>query len=157
MVTELHMRGFQRLRIAPGMSASGMYWRCSITSVTNISNRHGAQILSWDTLAAHYTSGQERKYFGWDDAAHVRPSRLAELFIQRFPTIAEAGRGADWVYAGWYQEMLHITYPDSFPIAYADWEMPVGYLPTTGARSDLRIPLPPPGWGPAGIDEASDG
>lgn len=105
-------------------------------------------MLSWDTLTAHYTSGDERKYFGWDDAAHATPSQLAELFIKRFRAIAEAWRGSDWVYAGWYLEMLSLTYPDSLPIAYADWEMPVDFLPSIGKRADLRIPLPPPGWGP---------
>src|SRR3954468_22584387 len=93
MLAELHVRGFQRLRIAPGMSGSGCHWRCSITPATNISCRHGARMRSWDLLAAHYTTGQERKYFGWEDASHVTPSRLAELFVERFPAIAEAGRG----------------------------------------------------------------
>jgi len=148
MVTELHVRGFQRLRIAPGMSPSGGSWRCSITPVTNISGRHGARMLSGDRLAAHYTSAQQGKYFDWPDAAHVTPSRLADLFIERFPRIVEAGRGAEWVYAGGYLEMLHLTYPDSFPIAYADKELPGDCLASTGGRSNLRIPLPPPGWGP---------
>lgn len=151
MVSELHVRGYQRLRIAPGMSPSGCHWRCSITTATNISNRHGAWMLSWDTLAAHYTSGQEKKYFGWEDAAYVTPSRLAELFIERFPAIAEAGRGSDWMYAGWYLDMLHQTYPNNFPIAYADWELPEGCLATTGEKPNVQIPLPPPGWGPDGM------
>ena len=148
IVTELHIRGYQRLRIAPGMSPSGCHWRCSITPATNISRQHGAQMESWDRLAAHYSSGQEKKYFGWEDAAHVSSSGLAELFIDRFPEIAEAGRGSDWLYVGWYLEMLHLTYPDSLPIAYADWDLPKGCLASTGGKHDVRIPLPPPGWGP---------
>jgi hypothetical protein len=35
--------------------------------------------------------------------------------------------------------MLHLTYPDSFPIAYADWELPTDCLASSGARLDLRI------------------
>ncbi len=147
MVTELHVRGFQRLRIAPGMSPSGCHWRCSVTPATNISSHHGARIVSWDTLAVHYSSSQERHYFGWDDAARATPSQMADLFIRRFPEIAEAGRGSDWLYSGWYLEMLYLTYPDSFPIAYADWDVPVDYLMTVGGQSDVRIPLPPPGQG----------
>jgi hypothetical protein len=72
---------------------------------------------------------------------------MADLFIQRFPEIVNAGKGSDWEYAGWYLEMLHLTYPDSFPIAYADWEISDDYLPTTGQRSDIKIPLPPNGHG----------
>jgi len=147
MVLELHIRGYQRLRIAPGMSPSGCHWRCSITPATNISSRHGARMLSWDTLAAHYNSGQKRNYFGWDDASNASPSSLAELFIERFQEIAAAGRGSDWRYAGWYSEMLHLTYPDCFPIAYADWELPTDCLATNGESDSVRIPLPPPGFG----------
>lgn len=154
-VMELHMRGFQRLRIAPGLSGSGHHWRCSITPVTNISRRHGARMLSWDTLAAHYTSANERIYFGWNDVTRATPRRLADLFIERFAEIARAGTGSDWPYAGWYLEMLGLTYPDSLPIAYADWEMPVDYLPTVGARHDIRVPLPPGGLGSDHRDDVS--
>jgi hypothetical protein len=40
MVGELHVRGYQRLRIAPGMSASGCYWRCSVTPAAHIRSRN---------------------------------------------------------------------------------------------------------------------
>jgi len=65
-------------------------------------------MVSWDTLAAHYSSGSEREYFNWKDAGHATPSKLADLFIERFPEIAAAGRGSDWLYAGWYLDMLHL-------------------------------------------------
>jgi hypothetical protein len=149
MVTELHVRGYQRLRIVPAMAPSGLYWRCAITPVTNISSRHGARTLSWDTLVAHYSSGQERKYFGWDDCSRVTASRLADLFIARFPAIVDAGRGSDWVYAGWYLEMLSLTYPNCLPIAHTDSEAFDDCLMTVGEKFDVRIPLPPAGWGPA--------
>ena len=147
MVSELHVRGYQRIRIAPGMSASGCHWRCAIAPVTTISCKHGALLVCPGNLVAGYTSGQGRKYFDWTDAAHATPSRMADLFIERFPKIAEAGKGSDWIYAGWYLEMLHLTYPDSFPIAYADYELPVDYLLTVGQNSGIRIPLPPSGLG----------
>lgn len=143
MVGELHIRGYQRLRIAPGLAASGCYWRCAITPVTNISSRHGALMVS-NEPAAHYSSGQERDYFGWKGAAQFTASHLAVHFIERFPDIVAAGRGSDWLYAGWYQEMLGLTYPDAFPIAYADWDLATDCLETTGGRANIRIPLPPP-------------
>ena len=145
MVAELHLRGYQRLRIAPGMSPSGCHWRCAITPVNNISRNNGARIASWGTLSAEYTSGQGQNFFGWEDASHDNPNQLADLFIKRFPRIAEAGYGADWIYAGWYIEMLHLTHPDSFPIAYADWDLPTDCLLSTGKDNNIRIPLPPPG------------
>ena len=38
-------------------------------------------------------------------------------FVERFPSVVEAGRGSDWPYAGWYMEMLRLTHPDQFPYA----------------------------------------
>ncbi len=154
MVSELHVRGYQCLRIAPGMAPSGCYWRCSITPASNISIRHGAMLVSWDELAAHYSSSSEREYFGWTDVSNLTASRLAARFIERCPDIVAAGRGSDWLYSGWFQEMLGITYPDVFPIAYADWDLATDYLETVGGRQHIRVPLPPPGECPEGLPDA---
>ncbi len=145
LVQALHVRGYQRLRIVPGMSPSGMHWRCNITPVTNILRTHGAMPADYSRLTAHYSSADERDYFGWKDARHGDPDRLAELFLARLPDIAEAGCGSDWLYAGWYIEMLHLTYSAAFPIAYADWELPADCLTTVGDGEAVRVPLPPPG------------
>jgi hypothetical protein len=144
MVQELHLRGYQRIRIAPSMAPSGCYWRCGVTPVSNIRGTHGALADPNERLVAHYTSGMERNYFDWTDARHATPGKLAELFIERFPEIAEEGKGSDWVYAGWYVEMMHLTYPDAFPYAFADYVPPGDVLYANGGRR-LTLPLPPPG------------
>lgn len=144
MVAELHLRGYQLLRIAPGMSSPG-HWRCSVTPASNISLLHGARLVEFnDQLVAAYTSGQGSRFFDWPDAARATPTQLADKFIDRFSRIAEAGRGSDWLYAGWYVDMLSRTYPDAFPIAYADWELPAEKMTTVGGR-EVDLPLPPPG------------
>lgn len=135
------------------MAASGMYWRCSITPVTNISTRHGAKFLEYSNLAHHYSSGMGSCYFDKIDRTGATPAELAELFITRFPDIAEAGKGMDLAYAGWYMEMLQLTYPDALPIAYADYDLPEDYLSTVGGKADIRIPLPPPGIGNDSMDD----
>jgi hypothetical protein len=144
MVQELHLRGYQRIRIAPYLAPSGIYWRCDITPVSNILYRHGAMAVNPDMLVAHYSSGMERNYFDWTDARHASPGKLAELFIERFPEIAREGKGSDWLYAGWYVEMMYLTHPDAFPCAFADYVEPGVELLTNGGRQ-LRLPLPPPG------------
>lgn len=68
MVYELHKAGYQRLRIVPGMSSSGLYWRVSITPIINILKTHGAMPREFDKEAAHYSSGAENRYFDWEDA-----------------------------------------------------------------------------------------
>jgi hypothetical protein len=145
MVSELHARGYQKIRIAPSMAPSGLYWRCAITSSSCISSRHGAIIANCYGLIARYSSSSGRKYFDWDDATRYNPSRLAELFIKRFPEIANSGKGSDWAYAGWYLEMLYLTDPDCLPIASADYPLPKNYIRVVGERDDVMIPLPPVG------------
>jgi hypothetical protein len=145
MVAELHVRGYQRLRIAPGMAPSGCYWRCSVAPVLNVLVSHGARLADFDGMVAHYSSGMENRYFDWQDSPGMSPSWLADRFIERFPRIVAEGKGRDWLYAGWLVEILHLTYPDVLPIAYADWELPENAMMTVGARSDIHVPLPPPG------------
>ena len=146
MVHELHKLGYQRLRIMPGMSPSGGFWRCNVTPVSNILRTHGAMARTFNGDSANYTSGMSNEYFGWTDARHFTARRLAEEFVRRFPVIVDAGRGRDWAYAGWYMEMLGFAERGELPVAYSDWwEAPDSrWLPTTaGLQSGL--PMPPPG------------
>ena len=158
MVHELHKLGYQRLRIAPGMSASGMHWRCSVTHVGNIERSHGAMACSLCGMdnwpkgeSAFYTTGQADNYFGWDDAQEDTPRQLADKFIARFPRLAELGQGTDWPYVGWYVQMLGLAEMGIGPVAYADWyeEPEPGWLPTTDGS---KLPMPPGGEGDADID-----
>ncbi|MBK7703844.1 MAG: hypothetical protein IPI34_13630 [bacterium] len=145
MVSELHVRGYQRLRISPGVSPTGFHWRCNITPASNILSSHGAILAEASDLVACYSSASEASYFNWKDAAHLTPSRMAVLFMERYSSLVRAGHGSDWLYAGWYQEMLGITYPDLFPIAYDDDGDMEDCLGAIGGREGVTIPLPPPG------------
>jgi len=147
MVNELHKIGYQKLRISPGMSPSGCHWRCAITHVGNISAENGAKLLKYDD-AAYYTTGQSNHYFDWKDAKTDTARELAQKFLVRFAEIAQLGQGEDWLYAGWYVQMLGIAEIGSLPVAYADWysEPDFRWLPTTeGFESGL--PIPPGGQG----------
>ena len=146
MVGELHKLGYQRLRIAPGMSATGLDWRCAVTHVGNILRYHGAMFLDFDRETAHYATGQRDECFEWADAQNDSPRELAEKFLARFPEIARLGRGDDQPYADWYEGMLQLAERGAFPSAYQDfWGEPdpnhlsnVGYF-------EARIPMPPRG------------
>ncbi len=143
MVYELHKAGYQRLRIVPGLSPSGSYWRVSITPITNILKTHGAMSREFDEDAAHYSSGMQNEYFDWEDAQKDTARQLAVKFIERFPEIVQKGSGRDWEYVGWYVEMLGFAERGHLPVAYADWygEEP-NYLAKDGER---ELPFPPAG------------
>jgi hypothetical protein len=147
MVAELHVRGYQWLRLVPFIYDLGS-WRGGITPVSNILARHGAMAADYDqAILPQYTSASMREYFGWKDARHATPSQLAELFIERFPRVAREGYGSDWMYAGWYSEMLHLTHPGTLPIAYGNMSGPSETQMLWVGEPPVRsIPLPPPGW-----------
>ena len=46
IVAALHRRGYERLRIEPGMSPSGMSWRCGITLAGNMDPENGALCIN---------------------------------------------------------------------------------------------------------------
>jgi hypothetical protein len=145
MVLELHRTGFQRLRIAPGMSGSGLHWRCAVTAAANVRRDVGASVARFREIAVRYTSGMGDRYFGWADAAGDSPRQLAEKFVARFPELVAEGRGPDKPYADWYAEMMRLTEPSGLVYAYADWEMPTDGLPIINMPG--TVPMPPPGEG----------
>lgn len=147
MVHELHKRGYQKLRIAPGMSGSGCFWRCNITAAANIRKDHGALLASWDDrITAFYSSADGNLYFGWKDATRDTARQLADKFEKRFPQIVEMAKGQDWLYVGWYVQMLGLADKAEFPVAYADWysKPDPNQLPTTKGF-DSGLPMPPAG------------
>lgn len=146
-VHEQHKRGYHRVRIAPGISPSGGYWRCLVTHKGNILQSNGAHIAVWnDDELAIYTTGQRDEFFAWKDARDDTPQELADKFIKRFPNIASKGQGEDWPYVGWYMLMLNLARRDHLPYAFADWltEPDWAWLPMTGDEK-VRLPMPPPG------------
>lgn len=143
MVRVLHERGYQRLRIMPGLSPSGMYWRCTVTHRGNIKADHGAMAKDFNSETAHYSSGSDEQYFDWDDASGNTAEQLAGKFLERFEKIAALGYGEDEDYTLWYRNMLDGASRGELPVAYADWyeEPDPRWLPTN--RSDSRLPMPP--------------
>ena len=139
MVHELHKAGYQRLRVSPGMSPSGMHWRCSITCASNMepdgfSIRHTSPASG---LFAAYTSA-DPSYFGWAGAETWSARELAVHFLQAFPKLAEHGMGRDWAYAGWLTELLGVVEQGQtgrYPIFFADYPIDLD------AQS---VPRPPP-------------
>ncbi len=139
MVHELHKAGYQRLRVSPGLSPSGMHWRCSITCACNV-EPDGVSIIDSSPssgLFAAYTSA-DPGYFGWPQDQPLSARALAVRFLAAFPKLAERGAGRDWAYAGWLTELLGLVEQGDtqrYPIFYADYPFDV---------DAQAIPRPPP-------------
>lgn len=107
MVHDLHRRGFQKLRVLPTLSPSGMHWRCLITHADN-TDRSGAPI-DWSGQpepVVAYSTAQDASYFGWSGFENASARELADQFIRAFPALADRALGRDWEYAGWLVELL---------------------------------------------------
>ena len=150
MVEELHRMGYQQLRIAPRMVAG--VWNCIFVPNVYTSSHHGAMLhdsedfLLHDKSAASFSSGHKDKHFGWSNAGALTPLKWAHRFLREFPILANLGKGSDWAYAGWYQEMIRLTASANLPVASSDAlfeDKREGLMPTWGERSDVWIPLPP--------------
>ena len=125
MVFYLHKWGYQKIRIAPGLSEDGLQWECAITHCRNMDRTNGA-LLSVDPLdghIAHYSTAKSNEYFGWQDAKEDNSRELAERFMQRFPKLVDMGNGRDWPYSGWYVTVLGIAETGFLPVAYGDEEI----------------------------------
>jgi len=148
MVHELHKQGWQKIRIHSGMSSSGCYWRCAIFPAGLSRNQMGRYYkkVGPRNLVAHFTTGQDRQYFEWNDCKQDDACHLAQKFIERFPKICEMGLGRDWAYAGWFSELLGHAENGRFPYSYWD------DMTSSTSRAvwltfgeEVPFPLPPPG------------
>lgn len=141
MVHELHKAGYQLIRISPGLSPSGMHWRCSITCAGNMKS-DGFSIINTRKetgLFVPYTSA-DTGYFTWADAEGLTARGLANRFLKEFQLLARAGFGRDWPYAGWLTEVLGVVEKGDtsrYPVFYADYSLDLD------AQSVSRPPPPP--------------
>lgn len=164
MVRELHNLGFERVRICPQLSNSGVHWQCWLTASINVLQRHGAEIsplISMEAMqllgndktenlpAAFYGSPHDFRYFGWDDAMDDAPIELAAKFAERFSRIISEGTGKDSEYAKWYREMVDASTPNGLPstcVSAADIAPRLAdKLALLGESEIDSVCLPPPG------------
>lgn len=164
MVRELHDLGFERMRICPRLSNSGVHWQCWLTASENVLQSHGGDIsplLVMESMraimnedseplrAAFYGSVHESRYFGWQDALNDGPRELAAKFVARFPAIISEAEGLDPEYVTWYRQMIEASAPNGLPSTYtsaADYaEQLVDVLALLGESENDSVHLPPPG------------
>lgn len=146
MVAALHRRGYERLRIEPGMSPSGMSWRCGITHAGNMDPENGALCVNSGGLeTAMYTSANQDRFFDWKDAPSLDTEQLADRFLLEFPEICKLSQGEDPEYIAWYELMLSFARTGGLPYAYDDYgdydDEPPGWIPTMG-ESNGKLPIP---------------
>ncbi|MEQ8584814.1 MAG: hypothetical protein RLW68_08190 [Devosia marina] len=144
MVHEMHKAGYHRIRVYPGMNPAGTHWRCHITPASNIA-WPSSEPAEWGDLIASYSTGDGERYFGWIDGPGRNARQLAQLFLDRFPGIASAGRGQDREYAGWFVDMLGAAENGRLPVFFADYTLNWNEeeMPPRPTNSDRSHPVDP--------------
>ncbi|GAA3800935.1 hypothetical protein [Cellulomonas soli] len=139
-VAALHRRGHQQVRIMPGMSPSGMYWRLNLTHATNL-GESGAGFPQDRRATLDYTTGDGADFAGIAVTAATSPDQVADAVLAARPHLARPER--DWAYAGWFAELLGLVEQQNrLPVAFADWfEESLGW--EVGWGSGVRFPMPP--------------
>lgn len=136
---ELHKAGYQRIRISPALSPSGVHWRCPITCAANV-GPDGFSVVSPSRASGLFVPyrSAEPGYSGWNDADELSARALAARFLSEFQILARAGFGRDWAYASWLTEVLGVVERGdtmSYPIFYADYPLDL---------DAQAVPRPPP-------------
>lgn len=145
IVRELHRRGYQRLRVVPGMSPSGLHWRCVLAPADAFGSSGSSGSLypdPGDPDVLSYSSSEGPVAFGWDDGADADTETLADLLLERAPRLAERSRGEDRAYAAWLAEMLTVTAPDGVVTDLTCTDSSAG-LPVDGCPRSVVVPRPP--------------
>ncbi|GLD44888.1 hypothetical protein Mkiyose1665_53880 [Mycobacterium kiyosense] len=115
-VRVLHQRGYHRLRILPGMSPSGMYWRVAITLSDNLIDDH---VIDWHT-ALHYSTGGLTEFAAGEVTVTTKPERVADLILNELPDAAPTND--DPAYIAWFAELIRtVEQTKALPVAYADY------------------------------------
>ncbi|PND54176.1 O-acetyl-ADP-ribose deacetylase [Mycobacterium sp. ENV421] len=139
-VRALHERGYDGVRVLPGMSPSGMYWRVTITTVDNM-DPGGGEYLSDYEAAVTYTSGGLTEFAGTEVTVTTNPEIVAGIILSALPKLATTAD--DPAYVAWYAGLVQLVErTGELPVAYDEyfdgtegWEV--------GWGGDIRYPHPP--------------
>lgn len=106
-VSVLHQRGHQRLRVYPNIAGTGMAWRLRVVDVDNTRFQDdGLHWPEWDDASFAYTTAARYDVGGMIVDSNCTRDEVADHILRAFTEPSRAGHGRDWMYAGWFVEML---------------------------------------------------
>ncbi len=141
MTHELHVLGYQKIRVFPSMAPSGCHWRLEWVPDYSVPSAVMPPEHSNEHEIARYTSGAGWQPFEWQSVKSLSALEMAQQFLHQFPELARAGKGDDWAYAGWLTKLLGEVRQGKLPYFLADWDIDLSKgVPMHGGEA---FPLPP--------------
>lgn len=128
VVKELHIRGFERMRIIPHLSPTGLTWRCNFVSDTD---------LQRETIAS---SNWIQNYFSKEKNIEFSIIELTDLFEREHANFLNACRGNNKEYVEWYSDMLNKLNEGELPYAFAEYFSPTDYWKTSEGQQINTLP-----------------
>jgi len=119
IVKELHNRGFEKLRVVPSISPSGLAWRCSFLS-DNDSERMTVIASNW--IQDFFSVRVEIEY---------PMEELTNIFEKEHFDFLILCKGKNMDYVEWYSDMLLKLKEGELPYAFSDYFSPGDYWETT--------------------------
>ncbi len=144
IVHELHLRGYEQLRLLPGMSPSGMSWRWMV--YPKIAMKDDNRVERSDNLLLDFPHGSTAEGLpanGW------KPKRV-DKFLKENELIIRLAKAKDSSYVEWFTQIVEHAENDDYPIAYADYSIGDSWMFMKGEA----LSFPP--FTPASVDELSD-
>ena len=128
LVKELHIRGYEKLRIIPSLSPTGLAWRCSLISDT-ISKRNTIIISNWI-----------QDIFNIEEKNDFSIEQLTDLFVKEHIGFLNECKGKNQEYVKWYSEMLYKLKEGELPYAFSDYFGPTDYWETSEGKKLYTLP-----------------
>ena len=124
MISELHKRGFQGLRIVPLMNEDPFDWICHVVQDVAMDPGHGSY-GHIEMGGSILYSGDTRDFWSGDPGLTAR--ELADEFERAsFSEWIQQARVDDFAYAGWFLKMLGMAERGYFPAASLNGEIVPG-------------------------------
>ena len=126
---ELHLRGYENFRVIPGLSATGLAWRCQFVCENDTQNK--IPVSNWiDKQNDDVTMIEIKLSF----------KELADKFERENLEFLQHCKGGNRIYTQWYKEALEQLEPNELPYAYCDYFTAHGNWETTKEKLIKLLP-----------------
>lgn len=128
VVKELHIGGYEKLRIVPSLSPSGLSWRCSFVT------KKGSQFKTinasnWLQDVINVSSKNEYSIV-----------ELTDIFAREHHHFLAHCKGKNKEYVEWYSNMLNTFKEGELPYAFSEYFSPSDYWETTTGQRIKILP-----------------
>ncbi|KEY19313.1 hypothetical protein [Kaistella antarctica] len=128
IVQELHHRGYEKVRVIPSLSNTGLAWRCSLIC-TDDDRKESIPASTWI---------QKVLKIGEESDESIKD--LTDVMERDYPKFFKKCLGKNSLYTEWYSQMLKSLEKDELPYAFADYFGPTNYWKTSNNKKIYTLP-----------------